>query len=452
MSRRSIMYVVKAVIDNCIIDNSLSNSSGLVLMKSTDTTFCPTINNNAVDIVAHKMTASTAEIEGQITATGGIKLAENCYLKAEANGIMNMGQTYGGNNIILSIGEIRVGNSYDENNDIKNMITVSRRVTGGNGSNGVGSGIAFSIENNAGNMTSAGSISYSFEDATAGDENVKVNISGKVKGSVVDLLTFSGGKWLFFGGLNQVNVTNVEIEDKIITLNKGGLANSGNNSGIEIEEDGSITGFIKTDNTSEFYDILTPKASKETGYVSSLRFYGLNDDGENSTTIPFGGLVYSLHDTTVNHEYTDLVLEGYIDGSGRPLMLIETGKDVPFVTFGAYNDNVSPKLVKKIQVTYTDTTATCDIPINAIILNLYLQVTTEFDDTGTDLIDIGISGSGERYAADVDVSTTGWKTLNLSNIPDQYSSNTTITMTYTGQNEDATQGVAKLYIEYISGI
>lgn len=42
------------------------------------------------------------------------------------------------------------------------------------------------------------------------------------------------------------NVTNLQVTDKLITLNKGGSAGSASNSGIEIEEGGSITGYVDT--------------------------------------------------------------------------------------------------------------------------------------------------------------------------------------------------------------
>lgn len=49
------------------------------------------------------------------------------------------------------------------------------------------------------------------------------------------------------GTLTYLATTNTTIEDKLITLNKGGLADSGGETGFEIEEDGLITGYFKTE-------------------------------------------------------------------------------------------------------------------------------------------------------------------------------------------------------------
>jgi hypothetical protein len=48
------------------------------------------------------------------------------------------------------------------------------------------------------------------------------------------------------GTLTFVNSTNLEVTDKLFTLNKNGLAASGGSSGFEIEEGGSITGGFRT--------------------------------------------------------------------------------------------------------------------------------------------------------------------------------------------------------------
>lgn len=42
------------------------------------------------------------------------------------------------------------------------------------------------------------------------------------------------------------NVTNLQVTDKLITINKGGSAGSGSNAGIEIEENAVITGYLDT--------------------------------------------------------------------------------------------------------------------------------------------------------------------------------------------------------------
>lgn len=64
---------------------------------------------------------------------------------------------------------------------------------------------------------------------------------------------------------------------------------------------------------------------------------------------------------------------------------------------------------------YTNTTskALFTIPAGAYIVSWTLNVTTLFDSDGTDLVDIGITGTAEKFAANVDVATTGLKSSGI---------------------------------------
>jgi len=48
------------------------------------------------------------------------------------------------------------------------------------------------------------------------------------------------------GTTTTINTENLLVEDKLVTINDGGLAESGGGAGLEIEEDSTITGWIKT--------------------------------------------------------------------------------------------------------------------------------------------------------------------------------------------------------------
>lgn len=49
------------------------------------------------------------------------------------------------------------------------------------------------------------------------------------------------------GTLTYLNTVNTDITDRLVTLNKGGAADSGGDTGIEIEENALITGYWKTE-------------------------------------------------------------------------------------------------------------------------------------------------------------------------------------------------------------
>jgi hypothetical protein len=64
------------------------------------------------------------------------------------------------------------------------------------------------------------------------------------------------------GSLLYQNVTDLEVTDKLIRLNKGGSIGSGSSSGFEIEENNVVTGFLKTNANRTGWSLKSP-ASQE---------------------------------------------------------------------------------------------------------------------------------------------------------------------------------------------
>lgn len=114
--------------------------------------------------------------------------------------------------------------------------------------------------------------------------------------------------------------------------------------------------------------------------------------------------------------------------------------------------------VAKAQVLYTNTSQTTivTLPANAVVWNIGLEVATLFDDSGTDLLDIGITGEVDRYFDDLNISATYFEqstggsdnTYLQSPVTDKITGSTNITFQYTGQNANASQGEAYVYIHY----
>ena len=69
----------------------------------------------------------------------------------------------------------------------------------------------------------------------------------------------------FNGTVNNNNVTNLNVTDKLITINDGGGAGSGNGSGLEVEENATITGYLKTKSDRNGWDM---KAPNQTGVAT----------------------------------------------------------------------------------------------------------------------------------------------------------------------------------------
>lgn len=112
--------------------------------------------------------------------------------------------------------------------------------------------------------------------------------------------------------------------------------------------------------------------------------------------------------------------------------------------------------VARAQILYTNTTQTTivTLPTGAVISNIGVNVTTAFNDSGTDFIEVGTTADDDRYILSGDASNTlfddriSGDTMAILNLPDEMTGSTNITFTYKGQNTDATQGAAYVYIHY----
>lgn len=91
------------------------------------------------------------------------------------------------------------------------------------------------------------------------------------------------------------------------------------------------------------------------------------------------------------------------------------------------------------------------IPAGSLILTPLsgAVVTTLFNGSGTDLIDIGVSTNDDLFATDLDVSSVGFKTLDEAMGLMLLSSDAIVTATYADANSDAGTGSAEIIIAYI---
>lgn len=105
-------------------------------------------------------------------------------------------------------------------------------------------------------------------------------------------------------------------------------------------------------------------------------------------------------------------------------------------------------------IAYTDTTAKnlFTLPEGAVVTGITINVTTEFDDTVGNTLDIGITGNGDYFADGVSVATAGQIVTGM--VPDSLfaaplTEDTQVTATYIEANSDATEGAATIAIRYI---
>lgn len=109
----------------------------------------------------------------------------------------------------------------------------------------------------------------------------------------------------------------------------------------------------------------------------------------------------------------------------------------------------APLFAQRATLAYTDTTAKdlFTLPAGAILIAFVIHVTTAFDDTGTDLIDLGDGTTADRFVADFDASSAAL-TLEPSAADDALAEATTIRGVYTGQNGNAANGAATVTALY----
>tara|TARA_Y100000114_G_scaffold53568_1_gene48867 strand:+ start:4180 stop:5892 length:1713 start_codon:yes stop_codon:yes gene_type:complete len=87
--------------------------------------------------------------------------------------------------------------------------------------------------------------------------NTAITLNGDANVTMAGNLTVSGDLTIN-GTTTTVDTTNLLVKDKLITINDGGAASSAGGAGIEFEEDGSATGFIKTSSDRAEFELQAP--------------------------------------------------------------------------------------------------------------------------------------------------------------------------------------------------
>jgi hypothetical protein len=87
------------------------------------------------------------------------------------------------------------------------------------------------------------------------------------------------------GTTTTVSTTNLLIEDKLITLNDGGAAASGGATGIEVEEDGSATGYVKTSSDRNSWELLAPNTAGVATITPGAGGITLNQSSHDAVTL-----------------------------------------------------------------------------------------------------------------------------------------------------------------------
>lgn len=110
-------------------------------------------------------------------------------------------------------------------------------------------------------------------------------------------------------------------------------------------------------------------------------------------------------------------------------------------------------------INYTDAgtaVTVCNLPAKSQIIEIYVDIYTAFNSSGTDLLDIGVSGTAALYADNLDLASAA-RVLGSSDVSqlteydDIGDSQVTVIATYTQSVADASAGQARITILYVPG-
>jgi len=204
-------------------------------------------------------------------------------LVGRAGGQTLIGGTAASNNLVLQ----------STSNSTKGYVSISETTAATAYTDGAlvvagGVGIAGSVYSNASVYAATSVITPSLERATSGTlavggaNTTQLDLGVNAVTTVGNILTGSGNRTVNIGtgaGTNVINIggssstvnvtgtlqyvqtTNLQVTDKLITINKGGAAASGDTSGFEVEEDSAITAYIKVGNSRTAWDFKSPASS-----------------------------------------------------------------------------------------------------------------------------------------------------------------------------------------------
>lgn len=208
-----------------------------------------------------------------------------------------------------------------------------------------------------------------------GTDNSQVINIGK-SGSTVNIV----------GDLLYQNVTNLEVTDKLIKLNKGGSVGSAIGTGFEIEENSIITGYLKTNGTRDGWDMKVP--SKNADF--NLSFDLLSTTNRTQKVQDQDGTIALINTGLLDNRYIRNILVSDLS----PLFTSATASTTPTETITFNLSNASPNTF------FGNNNSTIGLPSYNT-----LQALTRINDTNVTLT---LGGTPDTALAKPVSLTLGW--------------------------------------------
>lgn len=92
------------------------------------------------------------------------------------------------------------------------------------------------------------------------------------------------------------------------------------------------------------------------------------------------------------------------------------------------------------------------IPGKCQIIDTWREVLVVFDDSGTDVLEVGTAADPDHFAdtGDTTLTATGiYQNSVAANTPEMQLTSTTIQVLYTGQNSDSTTGECDVHVQFV---
>lgn len=85
---------------------------------------------------------------------------------------------------------------------------------------------------------------------------------------------------------------------------------------------------------------------------------------------------------------------------------------------------------------------------NMAVWGIHVNIKTAFNDTGADLLDVGVTGDSDYFKSGLDISSDGMRNIDDADYPYFVTATEDITITYNCGNDDADAGVIEIFIRY----
>ncbi len=253
-------------------------------LKTNDTNRLTITNDGAIS------TTGNLTVGGTLSSTGDFAVATNKFTVAATTGNTAVGGTLSSASALTVSAN---GANITGNTNVTGTLEVSSTTTidgilypsGGMEAEGTGSGGSGIL--NIGTTDETDTLNLG-----TGTTAQTINLGTGAGASAINIGS-SGDTINIYGDTYYNHVTQLQVTDKLITINKGGIASSGNNSGIDIEEASAITGYAKTDGSATSWLLKAPASNGIVTITPGSGGFTLNQGVATTDSPTFTGVTIS---------------------------------------------------------------------------------------------------------------------------------------------------------------